>query len=74
MDTTTIQISNEMKKKIASFGDKSDSYDKILRKIYSLAVKEQIREFLMSTDGYLTIEEARKRLRQIEYFKHLRPN
>lgn len=51
-----------MKKKIASFGDKSDSYDKILRKIYSLAVKEQIREFLMSTDGYLTIEEARKNL------------
>jgi len=61
MDTTTIQISNEMKKKIASFGDKSESYDKILRKIYSLAVKEQIREFLMSDDeNFIPIEEAIK--------------
>ena len=62
MDTTTIQISNEMKKKIASFGDKSESYDKILRRVYSLAVKEQIREFLMNDEGYITIEEARKEL------------
>lgn len=63
MSTTTIQISNEMKKKIASFGDKSESYDKILRKIYSLAVKEQIREFLMSDDKrYISLEEFEKEI------------
>ena len=62
MGITTIQLSDELKKKIASFGDKSESYDKILRRIYSLAVKEQIRAFLMDDEGYLTIEEARKEL------------
>lgn len=52
-----------MKKKIASFGDKSESYDKILRKIYSLAVKEQIREFLMSDDKrYISLEEFEKEI------------
>ena len=57
MGITTIQLSDEMKKKIASFGDKSESYDKILRKIYALAVKEQIRQFLMDDEGYITIDK-----------------
>ena len=62
METTTIQITEELKKKIASFGDKSESYDKILRRIYSLAVKEQIREFLLSDEDSISLEEARKEL------------
>jgi len=60
MGITTIQLSDETKKKIASFGDKSESYDTILRRIYDLAVKEQIRHFLMSDEGYISIEEAIK--------------
>ncbi|PJC44966.1 hypothetical protein CO038_00965 [Candidatus Pacearchaeota archaeon CG_4_9_14_0_2_um_filter_39_13] len=62
MGITTIQLSDETKKKIASFGDKSESYDTILRRIYDLAVKEQIRHFLMSDEGYISIEEAIKEL------------
>ena len=62
MDTTTIQLSKETKDKISSFGVKGESYDEILKKIYSLAVKEQLREFLMSDEGYISIEEARKEL------------
>ena len=62
METTTIQLSKETKDKISSFGIKGESYDEILRRIYSLAVKEQLREFLMSSGDTISIEEARKEL------------
>ena len=57
---TTIQLSKETKNKISTFGIKGESYDDILRKIYALAVKEQLREFLMSDEGFIPIEEAIK--------------
>ncbi|MCK5149452.1 hypothetical protein KAJ87_00820 [Candidatus Pacearchaeota archaeon] len=60
MDITTIQLSKETKEKISSFGVKGESYDEILKRIYSLAVKEQIKEFLMSDKGFIPIEEAIK--------------
>lgn len=62
MEITTIQLSKELKDKISSFGVKGESYNEILKRIYSLAVKEQLREFLMSDEGYISIEEARKEL------------
>ena len=60
METTTIQLSKKMKEKIASFGLKGESYENILKRIYALAVKEQLREFLMSSEGFIPIEEAMK--------------
>ena len=60
MEITTIQLSKEIKEKISSFGIKGDSYDDIIRRIYALAVKEQLREFLMSSEGFIPIEEAIK--------------
>ncbi|MEK6925838.1 MAG: hypothetical protein AABW50_01025 [Nanoarchaeota archaeon] len=62
METSTIQLSKEMKKKIASFGLKGESYDDILKRIYSMAVKEQLRQFLFSSENTISIEEARKEL------------
>ncbi len=62
MDITTIQLSKETKAKISSFGIKGESYDDILKRVFSLAVKEQLRNFLMSDEGYISIEEARKEL------------
>ena len=62
MVITTIQLSQETKEKIASFGSKSDTYEVILNRIYSLAVKEQLREFLMSSENCISIEEARREL------------
>ena len=59
---TTIQLSKETKNKIASFGLKGESYDEILRRIYSLAVKEQLKQFLLSSEGTISIEEAREEL------------
>jgi len=60
MDITTIQLSKETKDKISSFGVKGESYDEILKRIYSLAVKEQLKEFLMSDEGFIPIEDAIK--------------
>jgi len=60
METTTIQISKETKEKIASFGNKGDTYEIILSKLYNMAVKEQIREYLMSDKGFIPIEQAIK--------------
>jgi hypothetical protein len=62
MEITTIQLTKELKDKISSFGIKGESYDAILRRIYSLAVKEQLRNFLMSSEGCISIEDARKEL------------
>lgn len=62
METTTIQLSKETKERICSFGVKGESYDNIIRRIYSLAVKEQLKEFLLSSESTLSIEEARKEL------------
>jgi len=60
MEITTIQLSKETKDKISSFGAKGESYDEILKRIYSFAVKEQLRNFLMSDGGFVPIEDAIK--------------
>lgn len=60
MEITTIQLSKETKDKIFSFGTKGESYDDILKRIYSFVVKEQLRNFLMSDEGFIPIEDAIK--------------
>jgi hypothetical protein len=59
---TTIQLSNETKELIGTFGSKEDTYEEIIKRMYAMAVKEQLRQFLMSSEGTLTLDEARKRL------------
>jgi len=58
MAITTIQLNNETKMKLASFGTKGESYDTILNRIYNMAVKTQLREFLISSENTVTIDEA----------------
>jgi hypothetical protein len=57
---TTIQISQETKKMIGSFGSKEDTYEDIIKRMYDMAVKEQLREFMFSSDGFIPIEDAIK--------------
>jgi len=59
--STTVQISKGTKELLNSFGTKEDTYEDIIKRMYNLAVKEQLREFLLSSDGTITLEEARKR-------------
>ena len=56
---TTIQISTETKHLIGTFGSKEDTYEDIIKRMYKLAVKEQLREFLMSSENTVSLEEAR---------------
>lgn len=58
---TTIQVSKETKDLISTFGTKEDSYENIIKRMYELAVREQLKEFLLSSDNTITLEEARKR-------------
>ncbi len=61
---TTIQLSEETKNMISTFGTKRDTFDSILIKIYHLAVKEQLRELLLSSENSMSIDEAIKRARK----------
>ena len=60
MNITTIQLSKETKDKISSFGQKGESYDDIIKRIYDAAVKEQLRIFLTTSGDFISLEEARK--------------
>ena len=62
--TSTIQISNETKALIRTFGTKEDTYEDIIKRMYDLAVKEHLREFLLSSDGFISLEEARRRINE----------
>ena len=57
---STIQISKETKELISTFGSKEDTYEDIIKRMYKLAVKEQLSEFLMSSKNTITLSEARK--------------
>ena len=58
---TTIQLDEETRDKLKSFGSKGETYSQIINKLYSIAVKEQLREFLMTSKNTISLEEARKR-------------
>jgi hypothetical protein len=64
MEITTIQLSKEIKDKISSFGVKGESYDEILKRIYALAVKDQLREFVMSSDNCVPVKDALERAKK----------
>jgi len=55
---TTIQISKETKELISSFGSKEDTYEEIIKRMYRLAVNEQLRDFLLSSENTIEIERA----------------
>jgi len=56
-----ILLSDEMEKLISSFGKKERSYENIIKRIYNLAVKEQSREFIITSANSISLDEARRR-------------
>ena len=58
---TTIQLSEETKEMIETFGSKRDTYEDIIKNMYRLAVKEQLKEFLLSSKNTISLDEAEKR-------------
>ena len=64
MGITTIQLSDEMKKKIASFGTKEETYEQILERIYELAFRENLNRFMMSSEGFISLDEFEKEVKK----------
>lgn len=60
---TTIKVSKDTKELISSFGSKEDTYEDIIIRMYNLAVKEQLREFLFSKKA-VPIDDAIKRAKE----------
>ncbi len=61
---TTIQLSAETKHLISTFGSKEETYEEIIQRMYHLAAKEQLREFLFSSEDALPIDEAIRRTKR----------
>lgn len=61
---TTIQLSVETKQLISTFGTKEDTYEDIIKRMYDLATKEQLREFLLSSEDTISIDEAIRRTKK----------
>jgi hypothetical protein len=59
MEISTIQLSKETKKKISSFGIKSESYEDIILRLYNSAIERQLNDFLFNEEGFISIEEAK---------------
>ena len=59
---TTIQISEEVKEKIKSFGSKGETYQDIIERLYNIAVNEQLKNFLMSSKNTISLKEFKKRI------------
>lgn len=57
---TTIQITPETKDMISSFGMKGETYEVIIKRMYDLAVKEHLRQFLMPSDRFIPIDDVIK--------------
>ena len=60
MDHTTIAIRRDLKEKIATFGNKGETFSDIIERLYESAVKRQLHDLLMSEEDTVTIEEAMK--------------
>ena len=56
--STTIAISPEIRDQIKEFGNKGDTYDKILARLLNSAKERQLQELLMDTTNCVPIEEA----------------
>ena len=54
----TIQLSQETKNLVDTFGTRKDTSEVIIQRMYRLAIKEQLQEFLLSSEGKIPIDEA----------------
>lgn len=62
--TSTIQLSAETKQLISTFGTKENTYEDIIKRMYDLATKEQLRQFLLSSEDSIPIDEAIRRAKK----------
>ena len=47
---------------ISTFGLKGESFETIIKRLYERAVKDQARQFLMSSENCITLDEFKKEI------------
>lgn len=57
MRKTMIQVDVTTRDKIKSLGKMGESYTDVLNKLYELAIKRQMENYLMDTAGYIDLDE-----------------
>lgn len=60
---TTIQVDEQTKERLKTFGTKGETYQNIINRLYDVAVQQQLRELLMSKNA-IPIDEAIKRYKK----------
>ncbi len=55
---TTIAISNELKDKLRNLGRAGDSYEDVIRKMYEIAHKQLLRDYLYDESDSVSIDDA----------------
>ena len=58
MKHTTIAIKKDLKEKIMEFGNKGDTFNDIILRMYKSAVDRQLNDFLFNEKGFVPIEQA----------------
>ena len=58
MEHTTIAIIKDLKEKIMEFGNKGDTFNDIILRMYKSAVDRQLNDFLFNEKGFVPIEQA----------------
>lgn len=61
---TTIAISKELRDKLKEFGNKGDTYEDILTRLYESANRRLLQDVLMDTKNAIPIEDAIVRARK----------
>lgn len=62
--TSTIRLSKETKDLISTFGTKGESFEMIIKRLFHLAQREQLREYLMPSDKYISLDEFEKEVNE----------
>ncbi len=60
--SSTIRLSQETKELINTFGTKGESYEEIIKRMYDLALKEQLRQFLMPSERFISLDDFEKEI------------
>ena len=64
MEMTTIALPKELKQKIGEFGNKGETFSKILSRLYKSACERQLHDLLFDETNCIPIEEAIKEAKE----------
>jgi hypothetical protein len=61
---TTIALSTEIKDQLKEFGNKGETYEKIIERLINSAKERQLQELLMDEKGTIPVKEALERAKK----------